>query len=141
MFSIITTEQIINYPAERTGDYIMDQVLEVLATTGAISVKEVAERLNAPEGKISGAVELLTGMRLKKVIMLYRLHQLEEYRKVHPDVTLDELAQHFGFASQNCLYRLYERKFGKSPKRYLGGVKNSRRPQWLEHGGEQGEGL
>lgn len=126
MFTIITKEQIINYPAKRTGDYIMDQVLEVLATSGAISVKEVALRLEVPEGKLSGAVELLTGMRLKEVIVLYRLHQLEEYRKAHPDITLEALAQHFGFASQNCLYRLYERRFGKSPKGFLGGVKNSR---------------
>lgn len=115
---VATFEQVLDYKPGQETTYtaspVVNAVAEALCMTRCIESKELSEYLSVDLRKLSGAIQLDLGMRLIDVIQQYRLRQVENYRTVHPDATLNEVAQACGYASDGSLWRFFQRKLGQT---------------------------
>ena len=137
---VATFEQVVAYVPGNTQTYtaspLVNAVAEALFETKWIESKEIAEYLEVDARKLAYAIQLELGMKLIDVIQKYRIQQIEKYREEHPDETLDNVAKACGYACNSTLWRLFQRKFGKTvmgkkseagPERFNEMVKRSRR--------------
>ena len=113
---VATFQQVIEYVPDQVETHtvspIVNAVAEALHETLIIESQGIAEYLAVDERKLAGAIWLDLGMRLIDVIHQFRLHQIQQYREAHPDEPLDAVAQACGYASDNSLWRFFQRKLG-----------------------------
>lgn len=137
---VATFEQVVAYVPGNTETYtpspLVNAVAEALYETKWIESKEIAEYLEVDARKLAYAIQLELGMKLIDVIQKYRILQIEKYREEHPDETLDNVAKACGYACDTTLWRLFQRKFGRTvtgkkseagPERFNEMVKQSRK--------------
>ena len=113
---VATFQQVIEYVPGQVETYtvspIVNAVAEALHVTKIIESQGIAEYLAVDERKLACAIQLDLGMRLIDVIQQFRIHQIQQYREAHPDDSLDAVAQACGYASDNSLWRFFQRKLG-----------------------------
>lgn len=130
---VATLEQVLGYvpdqPETYTASPLINAVADALYCTKCIESKELAEYLAVDARKLAYAVQLELGIRLIDVIQSYRIHQIEAYRKAHPDTKLDDVAKACGYACDSTLWRFFQRKLGKT----VTGKKSEAGPEsWLQ---------
>lgn len=115
---VASFEDIVNYVPGQEDTYIksaiVNAVAEALYETKYIESKEIATYLELDPKKLAYAVQIDTGIKLIDIIHEYRICQIEKYRKEHPDDLLDTVAKACGYACDSTLWRLYQRKYGKT---------------------------
>lgn len=113
---VATFQQVLEYVPGKVETYttspIVNAVAEALHKTLIIKSQGIAEYLAVDERKLAGAIQLDLGMRLIDVIHQFRLFQIQRYRKEHPEESLDVVARACGYASDNSLWRFFQRKLG-----------------------------
>lgn len=113
---VATFQQVLDYTPGVVETYTSSPIVNALAKTLhqtlLIESQEVAEYLAVDARKLAGAIQLDLGMRLIDVIQQFRLHQIQQYRKSHPDEPLDKVAHACGYASDSSLWRFFQRKLG-----------------------------
>lgn len=113
---VATFEQVLSYSPDdvttHTVSPLVNAVCDVLCLTKCIEAAEVAKVLDVEQRKLTVALQLDLGMTLVEVIHQYRLHQILKYVGEHPDASRQEVANLFGYASRNSLWRFVERKCG-----------------------------
>lgn len=128
-----TLQQVFDYipgqPETYTESRLVNAVADALYETKCIESKELAEYLAVDARKLAYAIQLEMGMRLIDVIQKYRIHQVEEYIKAHPDAKLDDVAKVFGYANDSTLWRFFQRKLGMTVR---GGKSNAGPELWLK---------
>lgn len=109
-------QQVLDYVPGKVDTYtaspIVNAVSEALHNTLIIESQGIAEYLGVDERKLAGAIHLDLGMRLIDVIQQFRIRQIQQYRKEHPDEPLDVVAHACGYASSSSLWRFFQRKLG-----------------------------
>lgn len=130
---VATFQQVLDYvpaqPETYTASPIVNAVASALYVTKCIESKELAEYLAVDPRKLAYAIQLDLGMRLIDVIQHYRLHQVEHYRKTHPDAKLDDVAKACGYSCDSTLWRFFQRKLGTTAT----GRKSQARPEsWTQ---------
>ena len=92
---VATLQQVFDYipgqPETYTASRLVNAVADALYETKCIESKELAEYLAVDARKLAYAIQLEMGMRLIDVIQKYRIHQVDEYCKMHPDTKLVKL--------------------------------------------------
>ena len=113
---VATLEQVLGYvpglPETYTASPLVNAVADALFCTKCIESKELAVYLEVDARKLAYAIQLEMGIRLIDVIHSYRIHQIEEYHKAHPDMKLDDVAKACGYACDSTLWRFFQRKLG-----------------------------
>lgn len=130
---IVTFDDIIAYRVDdvttHTKSPIMNAVATALCETKAIWSSEIAKYLDVEVRALSGAVKLETGMSFIDLIRDYRLHQITEYIKQHPNENLDAVALANGYSSAGSLWRFFQRRSGNTP---LGKKSEAGKELWLK---------
>ncbi len=126
---VATLRQVINYVPGNAETYTVSPIVNALAQalyqTHFIESKEIAEYLDVDARRLACAIHLDLGMKLIDVIHLYRIHQVQQYTHEHPDATLSEVAHACGYASDDSLWRFFQRKLGTT----VGGKKSHAGPE------------
>jgi len=66
------------YTQEKTGEIIIDTVLDALRTTTIIMGEDLAKHLGVGYRELNSAWKLLTGSTLRQFILHWRIHQARE---------------------------------------------------------------
>ena len=103
-----------------TGESILDAVTEVLRTKPVIWPEEVAKQLGVKKEHLSGAVKILTGVSLEKMIREWRMLQAIYYVR-HTDMTFEEIAQKCGYSQTKTLTQAMEHYLHMTPYEYRNG--------------------
>ena len=98
-----------------TPSPLVNAVAEVLSTTHLLEANDVADYLQLDRRKLSCALQIELGMSLRDVIKQYRINEIRSYIRQHPDDTLNDVALHTGYSSDNAIWRLFLRNFGTTP--------------------------
>lgn len=126
---VATFQQVIDYVPGQTETYtpspIVNALSQALYKTHYIESQEIAEYLDVEPRKLACAIQLDLGMKLIEVIHQYRIHQVKQYCQEHPDATLNEVAHACGYASDDTLWRFFQRKNGTT----VGGKKSQAGPE------------
>ena len=93
---------------------ILVSVIDVLQHTSIIETEELALSLQVNARKLSGAVELLTGLPLGKFITQWRLLQSQDLL-LNTDLPYSEVAQRCGYADESSLILLYKKRLNTTP--------------------------
>ena len=130
---VVTFDDILAYRAGDETTYtkspIMNAVAEALYETKSIRCVDVAKYLALDVRMLSAAVLLETGISFIDLIHDYRMHQINEYIKAHPNETLDVVARANGYASGGSLWRFFQRRSGTTP---LGKKSEAGQELWLK---------
>ncbi len=128
----VTLADIIAYrvddEATHTKSPIMNAVAQALCETKAIICADIAKYLEVDVRMLSTAVFLETGIKFIDLIRDYRMHQINEYIKEHPEENLDTVARANGYASGGSLWRFFQRRCGNTP---LGKKSDAGQELWL----------
>ena len=110
----------------KPSEHIMAAVIEALNQTCAFEAQELADSLSVPDRKLSGAVELLTGLSLARFIQEWRFLQSQQLL-LNTELPYSEVANRCGFADEHNLIRLYERRLHTTPHIFRTGyrIRNS----------------
>lgn len=126
---VATFQQVINYIPGNAETYTASPIVNALAQalfqTQLIESKEIAEYLDVDARRLACAIQLDLGMKLIDVIQQYRINQVQQYTQEHPDATLTEVAHACGYASDDSLWRFFQRKLGTT----VGGTKSNAGPE------------
>jgi len=120
MQKLVTTIAALYARQEPTGEVILDAVVPVLRRTNTQSVADVAAALDVEARHLSGAVQLLTGLPLKELILTWRALQARELLR-DETLTLDEVAHRCGFVQKKNLIDFFARRYGMTPMVYRTG--------------------
>jgi len=120
MMQIVTKIDELYARQEPTGELILDAVVRVLRQSTTQSVTVVAKRLDVEARHLSGAVQILTGVPLKELILTWRALQARELIK-ETTLTLDEVAHRCGFVQKKNLIDFFSRRYGMTPMVYRTG--------------------
>lgn len=113
-----TVLELFTLPREQpTGEVIIDEVVRILRTQRASWPKQVARQLGVKTAHLSGAITLLTGQSLEKMIKEWRMLQAM-YLIRHTDKSFGEIAHLCGFAQAKTLAQAMERSLHMSPYEY-----------------------
>lgn len=108
--TFVTFDHFYNYPASSTGSTLCDAVAEALLATRYIRSYEIARYLCVDQRKLSGALELLSGISLTQLVRSYRLHQVQQYLLDNPSANHRDAVAAFGFSSESVLSDLFRRE-------------------------------
>lgn len=129
----VTLEDMIAYRVDDESTYtkspLMNAVACALCETTAINCADVAKYMEVDVRILSPAVQLETGINFIDLIRDYRMHQVNEYIKEHPDANLDTVAQANGYSSGGSLWRFFQRRSGNTP---LGKKSEAGQELWLK---------
>lgn len=138
----ITLEDIIAYRVGDESTYtkspLMNAVAGALCETKAIICADIAKYLEVDVRLLSAGVLLETGVKFIDLIRDYRMHQVNEYIKEHPDANLDTVALACGYASGGSLWRFFQRRTGNTP---LGKKSEAGQELWLKWREDRKNGL
>ena len=128
----VTLEDIIAFRVDDETTYtkspIMNAVACALCETKAIICADIAKYLEVDVRMLSTVVQFETGIKFIDLIRDYRMHQINEYIKAHPDENLDAVARANGYASAGSLWRFFQRRCGNTP---LGKKSDAGQELWL----------
>lgn len=129
----ITLEDILAFRVEdvttHTTSPIINAVASALCETKALWCADIAKYLEVDVRMLSNAIMLETGLSFIEIIREYRMYQIEEYIKNHPNENLDAVAQANGYASAGTLWRFFQRRNGTTP---LGKKSHAGQELWLK---------
>ena len=97
-----------------TDQPILAPVIDVLLHTSILETEELAKTLEVNARKLSGAIELLTGLPLGKFITQWRLLQSQDLL-LNTDLPYSEVAQRCGYADESSLILIYKRYLKTTP--------------------------
>ena len=100
--------------AQMPDQPILTPVINVLMHTSTLSAEEVAKHLSVAPRKLSGAIELLTGLPLGKFILEWRFLQSQELL-LKTELSYSEVANRCGYADEWNLIQLYEKRLKTTP--------------------------
>ncbi len=128
--------------AENTHSAVTDQpilapVINVLMHTRILETEELAKTLEVNVRKLSGAIELLTGLPLGKFISEWRLLQSQDLL-LNTDLPYTEVAQRCGYADECSLILLYERRLNTTPHIFRTGYRISNPIYKINQPGQKG---
>mgnify|MGYP003290149765 CR=1 FL=1 len=103
-----------------TGETILDAVINVLRDTPAIWPEEIAKQLEVRKEHLSGAIKILTGVSLEKMIREWRMRQAMYLIKT-TDIPFDEIAQQCGYSQTKTLTQSMEHYLHMTPYEYRNG--------------------
>lgn len=129
----VTLEDMIAFRVDDESTYtkspLMNAVACALCETKAIWCADVAKYLEVDVRMLSTAVLLETGINFIDLIRDYRMHQINEYIKEHPNENLDAVALANGYSSAGSLWRFFQRRSGNTP---LGKKSEAGEELWLK---------
>lgn len=95
-----------------SGSLILDTAVCALHQTNNILLGyELAEKMGVSTTELSGAIHILTGLRLPEFIIHYRSIQAQEYLAC-TDLTPKEIARRCGFTHYNSFHKMFKRLTG-----------------------------
>lgn len=129
----VTLEDMIAFRVDDESTYtkspLMNAVACALCETKAIWCADVAKYLEVDVRMLSTAVMLETGLNFIDLIRDYRMHQINEYIKEHPNENLEAVALANGYSSAGSLWRFFQRRSGNTP---LGKKSEAGEELWLK---------
>ena len=115
----ITMEDVLAYrpydTATHTASPLINAVANVLYSTHHRELRVIARYLGVEPRKLSVAVEVVSGLSLKEMVVTYRLVQIKTLMKECPDLTSTRLARECGFSSYHALWRFLQIHTGQTP--------------------------
>lgn len=116
---VATFDQVVAFDPSDSSTYtaspLVNAVAEVLHTTKLIECRDIAKHLEVDERKLSSALTLELGMTLNVLLDRYRMKQVLDFIRNHPECTPDQLAHEIGYASRNGISRFLYTKLGITP--------------------------
>lgn len=110
-----TVAELFEMPADtKTGDKILDAVIEVIRSSHTLLVNDVAKELGVNRTDLSGAIRLLTGVSLVDMIHEWRLLQAMKLIK-ETDLDFLSIANTCGFTKAEHLSEALEREHHVTP--------------------------
>lgn len=95
-----------------SGSLILDTAVCALHQTNNILLGyELAEKMGVSTTELSGAIHILTGLRLPEFIIHYRSIQAQEYLAC-TDLPPKEIARRCGFTHYNSFHKMFKRLTG-----------------------------
>lgn len=99
-----------NLPAEP----ILAAVINALNETTILEAQSLADSLSVTDRKLSGAVELLTGLPLRQFINEWRFMQSQQLL-LNTDLSYVEIAARCGYIDESSLILIYEKRLKTTP--------------------------
>lgn len=117
------------YRQDKTGEVIIDRILELLHEDAGLWGKDIAEKLELPRRDLSAALRVLMGIGLDELVNeWHRLSALELVETT--DLDYDEIARRCGYRRQDYLATMFEKEYGMTLYSYRRGFK---RGEHLKH--------
>lgn len=103
--------------------YRMDEILPLLesASNGVLRVEDIARRIHLSPRQLQRVVLAETGMTPKQIMTHRRLQNAKELLR-NPDLSVSEIAQLLGFASEQSFSRFFQQTAGQTPLAYRNGT-------------------
>lgn len=98
----------------QVDESILAVVIQVLNHTNILKSEDLAEKLGVSDRKLSGAVELLTGLPLSKFIREWRFMQSQQLL-LNTDLSYVEIAARCGYVDESSLILIYEKRLKTTP--------------------------
>ncbi len=99
---------------DEVTDPIVASVINVLLHTNVLSAEDLAAQLSVSPRKLSGAVELLTGLPLGKFIAEWRFLQSQELLRT-TELSYTDVAHRCGYNDEWSLILIYEKRLKTTP--------------------------
>lgn len=119
LLPFVSLEQILSYRTDQPDTYtsspLVNAVCDAIIATHSIEAKELSEYLQVDGRKLSSALQLITGLSLHTLLQEYCLNAMQQCVAEHPDWTLNQVAQHIGYANAMTLWRFSQRATGMTP--------------------------
>ncbi len=115
--TVTTVEELYRSKGERTGQLIVDAVVDYVKRVKTHSAQEVAVFLGVKRQWLSGAMQLLVGLPLREFIFRWRLMSAIDLLD-NPELSVAEVAERTGFKSENYLISVFRRRLGITPYAY-----------------------
>lgn len=93
---------------------ILAAVINVLNETTILEAQILAEFLDVTDRKLSGAVELLTGLPLRQFINEWRFMQSQELL-LNTELPYDKIAACCGYGNESTLILIYKNRLNTTP--------------------------
>lgn len=107
---IATVEELYQKQGARTGEVIVDAVVEMLKEGPRTNAaKDYAQRLGLELRVLNAVMEKLVGVRLKEMIMQWRMLQALDLLD-NPELSYDQVAQQCGFSTAKELGKEFARR-------------------------------
>ena len=116
---------------------ILAPVIDVLLHTNILEAEELAKALGVNARKLSGAIELLTGLPLGKFISEWRLLQSQDLL-LNTDLPYSEVAQRCGYVEESSLILFYKKRLHTTPHIFRTGYRISNPIYEINQPGQQG---
>lgn len=101
--------------ATHTASPLINAVANVLYSTHHRELRVIARYLGVEPRKLSVAVEVVSGLSLKEMVVNYRLAQIQTLMKENPEQSSSQLAKECGFSSYHALWRFLQVHTGQTP--------------------------
>lgn len=135
---ITSVEELFTAAKEATIDQpILAPVIDVLLHTSILETDELANTLGVSARKLSGAIELLTGLPLGKFITEWRLLQSKDLL-LNTELPYSEVAQLCGYADESSLILLYKKRLNTTPHIFRTGYRISNPIYEINQPGKKG---
>lgn len=99
---------------ELPSEPLLAAVVQVLNQTNVLESQDLAEKLSVSDRKLSGAVDLLTGLPLSKFIKEWRFMQSQELLH-NTELSYTEVAAQCGYGNESSLILIYEKRLKTTP--------------------------
>lgn len=99
---------------ELCSESILAAVIHVLNNSNVLESKDLAQILNVEHRKLSGAIDLLTGLPLSKFIKEWRFLQSQELL-LNTQLPYTEVAAQCGYNNESSLILIYEKRLKTTP--------------------------
>lgn len=106
------------YAGAPSGERFLDAIIGTLRTTTIIRAKDMAKHLGEDGRKLSGYVEVQTGMSLQEMIDLWRVLQAHDLVMQNSTMTNDEISAALGYRDRHSLVNNFTRRYGLTPYDY-----------------------
>lgn len=115
-------ELFIRYRQEKTGEVVIDSILELLKGDAGLWGIDIAEKLGLPRRDLSAALRVVMGIGLDELVNeWHKLSALELLETT--DLDYDEIARRCGYRRQDYLAAVFEREYGMTLYSYRRGQK------------------
>ena len=116
------SELFTRYRHEKTGEVVIDRILDLLHDNAGLWGKDIAQKLGLPRRDLSTALRVVMGVGLDELVNEW--HKLSALELVETtDLDYDEIAQRCGYRRQDYLAAVFEKEYGMTLFSYRRGFK------------------
>lgn len=110
------------YRQDKTGEVIIDRILELLHDDAGLWGMDIAKKLGLPRRDLSAALRVVMGVGLDELVNKW--HMLSALELVETtDLDYDEIARRCGYRRQDYLANMFEKEYGSTLYSYRRGFK------------------